>query len=151
MQQQQQQQQQKESSFDYADKQLELAQSLCETAAHQFLRCGDCSSELESVKEKFNLVLEVANNEAARLRAEKEKEEAQEREKKEREPEPEQEQERTKTEKPSVQVDPDKSVGLTENGKPPEPGVAAIEVDDAASDSSVSIDITAFRASRFRT
>ncbi|KKA19864.1 hypothetical protein T310_6127 [Rasamsonia emersonii CBS 393.64] len=139
--------QQKESSFDYADKQLELAQSLCETAAHQFLRCGDCSTELEGVKEKFNLLLEVANSEAARLRAEKEQEEAQEREK---EKEREQEQKQAKTEEPPAKVDPDKPVDVTENGKPPEPGVAAIEVDDAASDSSVSIDITAFRASRFR-
>lgn len=123
-----------ESAFDVTDKQLEVAQSLCETAAHQFLRCGDCATELESIQEKFHLVVETATKEVSRLRADKE---------------------------PAVHSDVERSpatpmeaitkpIDALEDGKPPEPGAATIEVDDSATESSVSIDITAFRSSRFR-
>ncbi|KAL1968014.1 hypothetical protein VTN77DRAFT_2431 [Rasamsonia byssochlamydoides] len=151
---------QKESPFDFADKQLELAQSLCETAAHQFLRYGNCSTELENVKEKFNEILEAAKKEVARLKAEKELEQLQQQQQQE-EQEQEQEQEQKEKEKEKqteaeepltkpIEAETDKPVGVVEDGKPLEPGAAAIEVDDSASESSVSIDITAFRASRFR-
>lgn len=127
---------QRESPFDFTDKQLELAQSLCETAAHQFLRCGDCATELENIQEKFHLVLETASNEVSRLRAEKELTPTD---------------AHTDIEKsPAAPVAVGKPVDTTDDGKPPEPGAATIEVDDSGSASSVSVDITAFRSSRFR-
>jgi len=41
------------SKFDETDKLLEIAQSLCEKAAHQFLRDGDCRDETKDAKEKL--------------------------------------------------------------------------------------------------
>lgn len=49
-----------ETAFLQVDKQLESIQSLCETAAHQFLRDGDCKSELDNVQQKFDAVLAQA-------------------------------------------------------------------------------------------
>ncbi|OAP57363.1 hypothetical protein AYL99_08101 [Fonsecaea erecta] len=50
-----------EASFLQVDKELEQIQALCETAAHQFLRDGDCKTELQSMLEKFNGLLEQAS------------------------------------------------------------------------------------------
>ncbi|KAN0066638.1 hypothetical protein V8E54_013170, partial [Elaphomyces granulatus] len=61
---------QKNTPFDFADNQLELAQSFCEAAAFQCLRCGDCTTELETVEQKFRLVLEATESEIERLRRE---------------------------------------------------------------------------------
>ncbi|RAO69738.1 uncharacterized protein BHQ10_005750 [Talaromyces amestolkiae] len=124
---------QNDSAFEFADKQLDIAQSLCETAAHQFLRTGDCAKELEDMLAKFKIVLQTATQEATRLREEKERQAAQE----------------------QMDGSPKISSGFkqlhtVEDDKPPEPGSATIEVDDAVSDSSISIDITAFRSNRFR-
>ncbi|KAF2645347.1 hypothetical protein P280DRAFT_513258 [Massarina eburnea CBS 473.64] len=61
--------------FDSTDKELESAQSLCEKAAHQSLREGDCRKELEAVRKHFGGVQETAKQEVARYVARKEKEE----------------------------------------------------------------------------
>lgn len=122
-----------ETSFDFTDKQLETAQSLCETAAHQFIRSGDCSTQLETIRDKFNLVLATARKEVDRLHAEKDAN-------------VDNEMPESKSTAPVAL----KPVDCREDGKAPEPGAAAIEVDDAPSESSVSIDISAFRSSRFR-
>ena len=61
---------QKNTPFDFADNQLELAQSFCEAAAFQCLRCGDCTTELETVEQKFWLVMEATESEIERLRRE---------------------------------------------------------------------------------
>ncbi|OJD16280.1 hypothetical protein AJ78_03531 [Emergomyces pasteurianus Ep9510] len=134
----------KETAFDLVDKQLELAQSLCETAAHQFLRCGDCALELEKAKERFSTVLDLAKAEMVLLEmeAEAEKKEAEKAAAEAGEAEEEEEAEEG-TAKGSTLVK-----GLDEKRVPGV--VAAIEVDDGSSISSVSIDITAFRSSRFR-
>lgn len=125
---------QSESAFDFADKQLEIAQSLCETAAHQFLRSGDCAKELEDMLAKFNIVLQIATQEVTRLREEKEQE-----------VEPE-----VSTNIPLTYSSVIKPIPAADDDKLPEPGSATIEVDDTVSDSSISIDITAFRSNRFR-
>lgn len=69
--------------FDKVEKELEAAQSLCEVAAHQFLRDGDCGLEIEGTRQRFEACLEVAKKEVDRLeeeaKLEKEKEEAEER------------------------------------------------------------------------
>ncbi|CRG84382.1 hypothetical protein PISL3812_01674 [Talaromyces islandicus] len=125
---------QQESSFDFTDKQLEAAQSLCERAAHQFIRSGDCSTQLSTILDKFNLVLNTAREETTRLHAEKAADMG------DGMPE-------SETAAASAGFKP---IDCGEDGKSPEPGIAAIEVDDSPSDSSVSIDITAFRSNRFR-
>lgn len=58
--------------FEEADKELEKAKSLCEAAAHQFLRDGDCSVEIQGLKDAFSSVLEMANKEERKLREEEE-------------------------------------------------------------------------------
>ena len=66
------------SSFDEADKDLEITQSLCEVAAHQFLRDGDCRLEINGMRKKFENCGAIAKREVDRLN-----EEAREREEKE--------------------------------------------------------------------
>jgi hypothetical protein len=125
---------QQESAFDFTDKQLETAQRLCESAAHQFIRSGDCSTQLDTILEKFNLVLTAARKEVDRLHAEK----------------PTDIDDEMVESETTVAPAVFKTVNCGEDGKAPDPEVAAIEVDDTPSDSSVSIDITAFRSNRFR-
>lgn len=55
--------------FDTADKALEEAQALCERAAHQSLREGDCRKELEGVRRHFTQVVDIAKDEVARQAA----------------------------------------------------------------------------------
>ena len=50
-------------AFDQADKELEAAQGLCEVAAHQFLRDGDCKEELLGTRQKFEECLKIAKEE----------------------------------------------------------------------------------------
>ena len=59
-----------EKCFDLADKLLEQAQNLCETAAHQFLRDGDTSLELKNSKEKLEAAVQIATDAIAKLREE---------------------------------------------------------------------------------
>lgn len=49
-----------EAPFTEISKDLEAAQALCETAAHQFLRDGDCTLEMNRIRAYFENVLEVA-------------------------------------------------------------------------------------------
>lgn len=60
--------------FDSTDKTLELAQSLCERAAHQSLRDGDCRKELENVRTHFEEILDTATKEVTKYAARKEEE-----------------------------------------------------------------------------
>lgn len=61
--------------FDIPDKALEFAQGLCEKAAHQSLRDGDCRKELEGVKKHFQDIHERAAVEVAKHLAKKKAEE----------------------------------------------------------------------------
>lgn len=56
--------------FDELDKGLEWCQGQCEHAAHQFLRDGDCSTEIENIKRKLAEVKERAETEIEKLRKE---------------------------------------------------------------------------------
>lgn len=53
--------------YDNLDKGLEWCQSMCEHAAHQFLRDGDCSAETAGVKKRLSDVKEKARAEVSRL------------------------------------------------------------------------------------
>ncbi|KAL8809315.1 MAG: hypothetical protein Q9223_007941 [Gallowayella weberi] len=61
-------------NFDQADGDLEAAQNLCEVAAHQFLRDGDCEEELEGTRKRFEDCLKVATEQVEKIRAEEGKE-----------------------------------------------------------------------------
>jgi hypothetical protein len=54
--------------FDELDKGLEWCQGQCEHAAHQFLRDGECSTEIDNIKRKLSEVKEAAEKEIERLR-----------------------------------------------------------------------------------
>jgi hypothetical protein len=124
------------SPFEFVDKELEIAQSLCEGAAHQFLRCGNCTQELQNVQEKLRSILGVSTSAASRFEQEKEAEEAGE----------ESSEESDEAVPPLIKTESE-----SDGAKPAEPsGALEIEVDDDASDGSVDIDITAFRSTRFR-
>lgn len=49
-----------DATFTEVAKKLEAAQALCETAAHQFLRDGDCTPELDRIRTYLQTVLQVA-------------------------------------------------------------------------------------------
>lgn len=128
------------SPFDNVDKQLASAQNLCETAAYQLLRHGDCSMELNQTKGHLSTVLGTAQFELEKAKAEKEEAEREEAKKAEM---------KTEIEQPQ-----DKKEETAPNGAPkkadkdPLVGTHAIEVDDNSDNSSVSIDFGAFRRSR---
>jgi len=54
--------------FDELDKGLEWCQGQCEHAAHQFLRDGDCSTEIENIKRKLGEVKQSAEKEMERIK-----------------------------------------------------------------------------------
>ncbi len=56
--------------FDQLDKILEWCQGQCEHAAHQFLRDGECSTEIENLKRKLGEVKETAQKEIDRMKQE---------------------------------------------------------------------------------
>lgn len=136
----------KESPFDFADKQLELAHGLCETAAYQVLRSGDCGTELDGVEEKFRMLLEATTNEVKRLEEEKSREQAQ-----SVVPPPEETPAKppptpTAARLARIQAIANRKPSAEASAEAP----ATIEVDDASSISAESIDLSAFRSSRIR-
>lgn len=59
--------------FDKVDAKLERAQALCERAAHQILRDGDCTLEVTSARENFAEALQMAEQELPVLKKRAEK------------------------------------------------------------------------------
>ncbi|KAJ4389903.1 hypothetical protein N0V93_007375 [Gnomoniopsis smithogilvyi] len=55
------------SILDKLDKSLEIVQSMCEHAAHQFLRDGDCSDEIVNIKERLMATKTAADKEQQRM------------------------------------------------------------------------------------
>jgi len=147
-----------DEAFTNADKHLEGAQSLCETAAHQVLRDGDCSVELNSVVTKLESALEIATAAVAQLREEEEAEQ------KEQAWNPTQTDSETTplTDTSSLPSLTNSSVSklvpsLSEKVEFPPPtlaigsgGVTEIEVDDDSDQESIVVDISKFRAARTR-
>ncbi|RYP55039.1 hypothetical protein DL768_000355 [Monosporascus sp. mg162] len=56
--------------YDDLDKGLDSVQSMCERAAHQFLRDGDCSEEVEKIKDHLARTKDLADKEMERIRKE---------------------------------------------------------------------------------
>lgn len=52
--------------YDQLDKGLEFVQSMCEHAAHQFLRDGDCAEEIEKIQKRLQQVRDGAEKEMER-------------------------------------------------------------------------------------
>lgn len=134
----------KESPYDFIETQLENAQNLCETAAYKFLRDGNCLEELDRIKQAYELVLE-----ASTTMAEQEEENAK----------AEQEQQ-VDTTKSNATITTDEletpvaaAVAFTSkdsrDNDPEELNAGLLEVDDRSDTSEVSIDITAFRMTRY--
>lgn len=134
-----------DACFCQADKELESAQSLCETAAHQFLRDGDCRLQLEGAKAKFEGLLPLATEALHKFRAERQSAEEQE--------EARTDSEATLCEKPSQELIVAKlAPSLTQYTPQPAPnlvvpGALEIEVDDDDS-SSIDVDISKFRSAK---
>lgn len=137
-------------AFEEADKDLEAAQNLCEVAAHQFLRDGDCIEEIQGTRLKFDSCLRTAQQEVELLRREQQKSEESE------EPKTPKSEEPKKEDMPAEQSTP-KMITLSEKVdlSDPQPktacytGINSIEVDDGISEaSSVHLDLSAFRRPR---
>ena len=62
-----------DEAFVTTDKELEQIQTLCETAAHQALRDGDCKVELRKAASKLDVVLAMAESTLDMLKDEKQK------------------------------------------------------------------------------
>ncbi|KAI1779730.1 hypothetical protein F4818DRAFT_150792 [Hypoxylon cercidicola] len=62
--------QEKGDIWEELDKGLEFVQGMCEHGAHQFLRDGDCSDEVEKIKTRLAQTKEMADKELARKQAE---------------------------------------------------------------------------------
>ena len=56
--------------YDELDKGLEYVQSMCEHAAHQFLRDGECGEEVANIKRRLGETNELANKEMERVQKE---------------------------------------------------------------------------------
>ncbi|KAK4246533.1 hypothetical protein C7999DRAFT_15349 [Corynascus novoguineensis] len=56
--------------YDELDRGLEYVQSMCEHAAHQFLRDGDCGEEVANIKRRLAETKELADREMERVRRE---------------------------------------------------------------------------------
>ncbi|QKX64462.1 uncharacterized protein TRUGW13939_11636 [Talaromyces rugulosus] len=124
---------QKESPYDFIEAQLDAAQNLCESAAYRFLREGNCLDELEGLVGAYELVLEAATTMAEQEEERLQKEES----------------ELATTEK---EAEDDKRPGgvlIDGADSPDDLNSAILEVDDRSDTSEVSIDITAFRMTRY--
>ena len=119
------------------DRDLENAQSLCEVAAHQYLRVGHCDGEISGSIESFHKCLKTSEKEVNRLRellgriSEDDRVVDQEEE-----------------------VVRDRCVAPAENPKQAasktiqQPSMDVIEVDDGSDDASIQVDLSAFRRTR---
>ncbi|TEA10624.1 hypothetical protein C8034_v009347 [Colletotrichum sidae] len=57
-------------AYDELDKNLEYVQGMCEHAAHQFLRVGDCSEEVGNIQQRLAETKELAAKELQRIERE---------------------------------------------------------------------------------
>ena len=61
-------------AFDVIDRELEVAQTLCEVGAHQFLRDGSCTEQISGTKERFQSCLSTAQQQVKELKMKEQKE-----------------------------------------------------------------------------
>jgi hypothetical protein len=80
-------------TFDEVGDYLDIAQAQCETAAHQFLRDGDCIPEINRIRVAFEKALRVSKEQVEVLKKEKEEDEELRRQQQQQEQEQEQDDE----------------------------------------------------------
>lgn len=137
-----------DTAFETMDQDLEKAQSLCEIAAHQMLRDGDCRLEIEETKERIAKCLKIAKEEVEKLKAEAKEEESPEAREAQQTVEfvPETTHEESRPEPieiiiyEKVEHPPIKHSNFA--------GTGAIEVDNESDASSVHVDLSAIRRTR---
>lgn len=135
--------------FEEADRDLEAAQSLCEVAAHQFLRDGDCTEEIQGTRLRFESCLRMAQQEVELLRQEQEKTEEPAEPKTPKLEEPKKEDILAEQSTSRVVTLNEKMDLSDQQQKTTDYAGINIEVDDAISDaSSVHLDLSAFRRPR---
>ena len=140
-------------AFDRIDKDLEAAQSLCELGAHQFLRDGDCSDEVEGVKERFESSLRVATEQVRLLNVESNKEIELEEDSSQSPNEPQERGFGTARHDGQFATPGKMYTNSGDTGETPAsldsfPATGTIEVDDESDAGSVHIDLSAFRSAR---
>ena len=144
-----------DAAFENMDRDLEKAHSLCEIAAHQMLRDGDCRDEIGEIKQRFENCLKVAKEEAEKMREKEAREkEAEETEAANEAKESEEAQEVVRI-IPSEPPKPEPvSILLPEKVEHPMikhshfAGTGAIEVDNESDASSIKVDLSAIRRTR---
>ena len=129
--------------FEDADRDLEQAQNLCERGAHQFLRDGDCNSEIEGTRKRFVNCREIAAREVEKLKKSIETREIS---------EARQEEAKGVVSISSPEMSDEKTIEISSDLKLDPPlkqvefaGVGTIEIDDGSDDESVQIDMNAIR------
>ncbi|KAL8716088.1 MAG: hypothetical protein Q9225_006230 [Loekoesia sp. 1 TL-2023] len=130
-------------SFQKADEDLEAAQNLCEVAAHQFLRDGDCGEEIAGTRKRFKECLETAKAEVEELQAK----EANKTEAKPME-QPTEAGKKSEADRRSVSITAQKVEAPIIPTIPTLATNGTIEVDDNSDASSVHIDLSAIRRVR---
>ncbi|KAI9675953.1 MAG: hypothetical protein M1829_003191 [Trizodia sp. TS-e1964] len=123
------------TGFDTAEEALEQAQGLCEHAAHQFLRDGDCEVEISGIKKRLVETLAAVESERAKLDTEQRKKREKEEEEGEEEGQGEQEkpveaEERKRAKKGSEDMRMDVDGEVSSEPEPPLPTM--MEVDTCA-------------------
>ncbi|KAL9129059.1 MAG: hypothetical protein Q9217_002399 [Psora testacea] len=131
--------------FEDADRDLEEAQNLCERAAHQFLRDGDCHTEIDGTRKRFKTCEDLAKIEVERLRKEAEAEKVQEKE--------DEAEEKTLVGEPTPPAVEEGPLVVNVAAKTDQPplkqfsfaGTGAIEIDDGSDAESMNVDLSAIR------
>lgn len=128
-------------AYDLSDKALERAQGQCERGAHQFLRDGDSTDELNGCKKEFEQVYEIAKREVENRKNSLLKKEKNEK-KEEQEEKIEQDQPKIapKLQEPALLPTPPASIQSK-----PTVDVGPIEVDDGDESSDGEFDLSAIR------
>lgn len=126
-------------AFDKADSFLDKAQALCERAAHQVLRDGDCATEIQNAKENIMSAIEIGKAELPILQSKAEQ--AAQRRKKEEAELQQRETEAGRRDENDVAWDEKNKPGSRRTSPPNVLEVDELEVDSSAEDSDPSLSI----------
>lgn len=120
--------------FEEADNDMEAAQSLCEVAAHQFLRDGDCDEEIQGIRTRLENCRRLAQKEMESSRQRREEAEAK--------------VEDSSWSEPKNAVDIDEIVNVRAAKPVNYNGTCGIEVDDTSDTNSIHVHLNAFQRVR---
>lgn len=134
-------------AFDRVDKRLETAQTLCERAAHQILRDGDCRQEVDNAKEEVAEARTLAERELPALRKKVEKAAARQRRSQERHRVEAEQARQAEVERkpPSRDTSAEKIQDLAGTAAEGGLGADTLEVDDESDDDATAFDLDAIQ------